>query len=40
MTYFRTERIKHRVNVFDVATGEYLCQLTAKEAPTWIARAK
>lgn len=39
--HYRTEKVsRSRVNVYSVATGEYLCQLTTKEAPAWLARAE
>lgn len=37
MTYFRTEKAsRNRTNVYDVATGELLCQLRANEVERWV----
>lgn len=37
MTHFRTEKItRNRTNVYDVATGELLCQLRADEVERWV----
>jgi len=38
--FFRVEKVtRSRFNVFDVKTGEHLCQLTAKEIDGWLRRA-
>lgn len=39
MPYFRTEKVtRNRTNVYDVATGELVCPLLAKEVDSWLRR--